>query len=325
MTEFAAWTPDSRPCCRRLRRSAPPAPDGANNWYRNPVTLEAQASDTGSEVLEMRCALDPATAPANYWDLPEGPCPFLGGAHRMYFTGDLARWRRMPDGGAVMEFLGRSDHQVKLRGHRIELGEVESQLHLLPGVAECVAIVRDDNDNDNDMSGDQQLVAYVVAAPGVAVDPVELRESLRTELPEVMVPQHVVLLPAMPRTPNGKLDRSGLPAPHTTKRAGVVTAPTTDSERVVLDAWRTVLGTDEIGVDDNFFDVGGHSLLVVRLHRTLQERLGHPLPLTDLYRYPTVRSFSVSLAESDGEAPIAISNALDRAARRRANMSGRAR
>ncbi len=253
------------------------------------------------------------------------PDPFLGGAHRMYFTGDLARWRRMPDGGAVMEFLGRSDHQVKLRGHRIELGEVESQLHLLPGVAECVAIVRDDNDNDNDMSGDQQLVAYVVAAPGVAVDPVELRESLRTELPEVMVPQHVVLLPAMPRTPNGKLDRSGLPAPHTTKRAGVVTAPTTDSERVVLDAWRTVLGTDEIGVDDNFFDVGGHSLLVVRLHRTLQERLGHPLPLTDLYRYPTVRSFSVSLAESDGEAPIAISNALDRAARRRANMSGRAR
>jgi acyl carrier protein len=102
-----------------------------------------------------------------------------------------------------------------------------------------------------------------------------------------------------------------------------VTAPTTDVERVVLDAWCAVLGTDAIGVDDNFFDVGGHSLLVVRLHRSLQERLGHPVPLTDLYRYPTVRTFSVSLADTNGEAPTAISSALDRAARRRANMRGR--
>ncbi|HRB03205.1 MAG TPA: LLM class flavin-dependent oxidoreductase, partial [Ilumatobacteraceae bacterium] len=242
---------------------------------------------------------------------PFRPRPDGQGPHRMYFTGDRARWRRQPDGTGLVEFLGRSDHQVKLRGYRIELGEVEAHLVAAPGVKECVAIVH------NDASG-EQLVAYVVPRHHAAVDPRAARELMRNSLPEVMVPAHVIVLPSLPLTPNGKLDRAALPPPQTAERAAAsASPPSSETERVVVQAWRDVLAVEAIGIDDNFFDIGGHSLLVVRLHRVLQERIGRPLPLTDLYRHPTVRTFAASLtAPSEGE-PAAISAALDRAARRR--------
>ncbi|MEQ1701974.1 MAG: MupA/Atu3671 family FMN-dependent luciferase-like monooxygenase, partial [Ilumatobacteraceae bacterium] len=243
--------------------------------------------------------------------------PFRGAPHRMYFTGDLARWRRLDDGTTVMEFLGRSDHQVKLRGYRIELGEVEARLAAVAGVGQAVAVVRDD-------AGEQQLVAYVVGTPGHHLDPLAIRDHLRNELPEVMVPSHVVELKAMPHTPNGKIDRAALPPPRAAVHAGTAdAAPTNEIEHTVLAVWREVLAADAISVDDNFFDIGGHSLLVVRLHRALQPRLGREVPLTDLYRFPTVRTFAASLAAEAAEEPVAISAALDRAARRRANLRGR--
>ena len=243
--------------------------------------------------------------------------PFRGAPHRMYFTGDLARWRQLADGQIVLEFLGRSDHQVKLRGYRIELGEVEARLAGTAGVADTVAVVREDT------PGDQQLVAYVVGAPGAHLDPHGIRDALRDQLPEVMVPSHVVELRSLPRTPNGKLDRAALPPPRAATRTQVAAPPASELEAAVLAAWQRVLAADAIGIDDNFFDIGGHSLLVVRLHRALQEQLGRQLALTDLYRFPTVRTFAASLATAADDEPQALSAAIDRGARRRANLRGR--
>ena len=253
------------------------------------------------------------------------PDPFRGAPHRMYFTGDLARWRTGDndnndndngEGHPLMEFLGRSDQQVKLRGYRIELGEIEARMRRLPDVADCVAIVREDS------PGDQQLIAYVVATEHARIDPFAIRDALRAQLPEAMVPAHVVELRALPHTPNGKLDRNALPQP-TTVRAHTAVAPANELERTIVAAWCTVLGVETVGVDDNFFDVGGHSLLVVRLHRTLLERLEQTFALTDLYRFPTVRAFAASLTAPIDSEPAAISAAVDRAARRRANLRGR--
>ncbi|MCE9621064.1 MAG: LLM class flavin-dependent oxidoreductase [Actinomycetia bacterium] len=235
---------------------------------------------------------------------------------RMYRTGDLARWRAGPDGCATLEFIGRADEQVKLRGHRIELGEIESAICRIADVEDCAVIVLDRSDD----RADQQLVAYVATGMARTFDTTAMREQLRTRLPEVMVPNQVVVLSALPRTPNGKLDRRALPA-QAAEAAIDVAQPTTDVEGQVLADWHDVLATNAIGIDDNFFDAGGHSLLVVRLHRQLQQTLGRTIPLTDLYRFPTVRTFAASLA-SNAPSP-AIGTALDRAARRRASTQGR--
>lgn len=242
--------------------------------------------------------------------------PFRGG--RMYSTGDLARWQQQPDGSATLQFLGRSDQQVKLRGHRIELEEVEAEMRRLDGVLDCAAVIHERVDDPFD----QQLLAYVVA-PDPAFDASAARETLRSRLPEVMVPSHVSVLSALPRTPNGKVDRRTLAIQTPSSPASSVPAPAhSDMERRVLASWCQVLGTGALGVDDNFFDVGGHSLLVVRLHRHLQEELDRNIALTDLYRFPTVRTFSTSLT-SGSEKSAAVEGALDRAARRRATSRGR--
>ncbi|MBI4882706.1 MAG: LLM class flavin-dependent oxidoreductase, partial [Actinobacteria bacterium] len=139
--------------------------------------------------------------------------PFCAG-ERMYDTGDLARWREQPNAGAVLEFLGRCDQQVKLRGHRIELGEIEAELRRIDGIEDCAAVVsRRDDDSD------QQLVAYIVTETAAEIDTDEVRRSLRKRLPEVMVPGHVIVLPSLPRTPTGKLDKRSLPARGGTERA----------------------------------------------------------------------------------------------------------
>ncbi|NLV56539.1 MAG: LLM class flavin-dependent oxidoreductase [Acidimicrobiales bacterium] len=259
-----------------------------------------------------------------YHDRPEltaerfVPDPFRGGGRRMYTTGDLVRWREAPDGGGVLEYIGRADHQVKIRGYRIELGEIETRMGSLDGVLECVAVVREDT------PGDQQLVGYVSPRPGHELTPDAVKDHLRVTLPDVMIPGHVAVLPALPHTPNGKIDRNALPSLAEVLGArgrGAAPAPAgSDLERSVLKVWSETLGLDDIGVDDNFFDIGGHSLLVVRLHRRLREVLDVTCPLTDLYRYPTVRSFAESL--ESGPSTEVVQRGRDRAARRRTRRRG---
>jgi aryl carrier-like protein len=174
-------------------------------------------------------------------------------------------------------------------------------------------------------AGDQQLVAFLSARTGQSADPAQIRSYLRDRLPDAMVPAHVLVLPSLPHTLNGKIDRKALPELTETRSARpaaqVPVAAEGDLERTVLAAWHATLGDDTIRVDDNFFDVGGHSLLVVRLHRRLREILKQPIFLTDLYRFPTVRSFVQSMSANvpDG----AAQRGIDRAARRRESFQRR--
>jgi natural product biosynthesis luciferase-like monooxygenase protein len=209
---------------------------------------------------------------------------FAGG--RMYRTGDLARWTRE----GTLEYVGRRDQQVKIRGHRVELGEIEAAVLAEPGVTECAVTVRED------VPGDQRLVAYVVGtADGAAV-----RDALRGRLPDFMVPAHVVSLAELPQTPNRKVDRRALPTPEAAGalREMAYVAPASDIEQTIAKLWQELLGRERIGAEDNFFDVGGHSLLVVRMHRRLRELIAEPVTLTDLYRFPTIRSLTAFLTRN---------------------------
>jgi natural product biosynthesis luciferase-like monooxygenase protein len=225
---------------------------------------------------------------------------------RMYRTGDLARFR---DDG-VLEFLGRRDEQVKIRGHRVELSEIEAAILREPSVFACVVVMRED------VPGDQRIVAYVVARLAEKVDAGGLREALRARLPEFMVPSHVISLPELPHTPNRKIDRRALPPPSDGDgaRPTAYAAPQGEIEVTIAKLWQDVLGRDRIGTDDNFFDVGGHSLLVVRMHRTLSGLISQPVTLTDLYRFPTIRSLSQFLTHGSSKS---VEKGAERASLRR--------
>jgi acyl-CoA synthetase (AMP-forming)/AMP-acid ligase II/acyl carrier protein len=214
------------------------------------------------------------------------PDPFSAG-ERLYRTGDLAR--RLPSG--AIEFLGRIDHQVKIRGHRIELGEVEAALAALPDVESCVAAVRPDE------HGDDRLVAYVVAKPGGALDPAGLRSLLETGLPASMIPSVFVVLPELPLDPNGKIDRRALPEPSPSARAGF-TPPRTPLEEEVARIWGEILGVGRIGIDDSFWELGGHSLLATRALARLADAFGVEVPLQTLFLAPTLGAFSTALGEA---------------------------
>jgi acyl carrier protein len=229
-----------------------------------------------------------------------------GRTERVYRTGDVARLRA--DGR--LEFLGRRDHQVKVRGHRIELGEIEAVLAGHPGVRTCVVAVRED------APGDQRIVGYVVPARGVAFDAEAARGTLRARLPEYMVPNVFVTVEAMPLTPSGKIDRKALPAPAAPAARGEDPgdASMTPVQRDVAAAWREVLRVERVGLHDNFFDIGGHSLLLVKLHATLKRDLGCELSLVELFQWTTVAAQAARLsaaAAPDG----ALRRAQARAAR----------
>ena len=237
------------------------------------------------------------------------------GEGRAYRTGDLALRRR--DGR--LEFLGRGDHQVKIRGHRIELGEIEAVIGEYPGIARAIVTARED------APGDVRLVAYFAADKGQSVSPQALRERLAERLPDFMVPAHLVALEALPRLPNGKIDRSALPKPDVAAAAARPTrivAPEGSTEQAIAAVWRDVLNLSEVGTRDNFFDIGGHSLLAVQVHRRLRDVLGRQLPLTDVFRFPTIRALAAHIgALEDGAA--APQPAPTRAAGRRAAMQRR--
>lgn len=240
--------------------------------------------------------------------------PFKSG-ERIYWTGDLAKYR---DDG-VIEFLGRIDHQVKIRGYRIELGEIEARLGEHESVRECVLLLREDT------PGDQRLVAYLVPK-GVAPNPNDIRDHLRRDLPEYMVPNDVVVLDAMPLTPNGKIDRKQLPAPTEGGQgsAAAYEAPKDELQQTIVDIWQDTLKLDKVGVNDNFFDLGGHSLLIVRVHQLLKQQVADkPISLTDLYRFPTIASLTEFL--NSDQKNESLKKSSDRASRRRERMGLRKR
>jgi amino acid adenylation domain-containing protein len=231
-----------------------------------------------------------------------------GGVERVYRTGDLARFR--PDG--QLEFIGRRDTQVKVRGYRIELGEIETLLAEQEGVGDCVVIVREDT------PGDQRLVAYVVAEGGVEnFDAEAARTSLRERLPDYMVPNQFATLDALPLTPNGKIDRKALPAPQTLGASRNSTADEVlmnASERRVAAIWREVLNITQVGLHDNFFDLGGHSLLLVKLRAVLGREFGREISLVELFQRTTVASQAERLSK-DAVVSDAVGRAQARAAR----------
>ncbi len=198
---------------------------------------------------------------------------------RMYRTGDLVRYRA--DG--TIEFLGRLDHQVKIRGFRIEPGEIEAALRGLPAVEECIVVARED------APGDKRLVAYVGSRATPPPSAAELRAHLLTRLPEYMVPAAFVVLEALPLSANGKVDRAALPDPPAPLRAAVpLAAASADLQRTIAQVWREELHLDHVGLDDSFFDLGGHSLAILRVQHRLQQLLGLELSVVDLFQHPTV-------------------------------------
>lgn len=207
---------------------------------------------------------------------------------RIYRTGDLARYLR----NGNIEFLGRLDHQVKLRGFRIELGEIESVLSQQEHVQQAVVVAREDQ------PGNQQLVAYVIPALSSPTSG-DLRKFLQQSLPDYMVPAAFVFMDALPRTPNGKIDRRALPAPTDvswdSQRPRI--APRDDLETQLVIIWAGILGTNGVGVRDNFFELGGHSLLAARLFAQIENRFGIHLPLATLFQSPTVEQLANVLRE----------------------------
>ncbi len=185
---------------------------------------------------------------------------------KIYRTGDLARYRF--DGN--IQFLRRNDKQVKVRGFRIELGEIEQNLNSHPAIQQSVVIVREDT------PGDARLVAYVVPRSGTVVAATELRDHIRKSLPHYMVPQHIVSLQQMPLTNNGKIDHKALPAPsvEAAPETSEIALPTTPAEKYLASVWQEVLELDDIGINDTFFDIGGHSLLVMQVIAQVQQKTG---------------------------------------------------
>jgi acyl carrier protein len=221
------------------------------------------------------------------------PDPARPGGRR-YRSGDLARW--LP--GGELDYHGRADQQVKVRGFRIEPGEIEAALLGHPAVRAAVVVAAADGD------GERRLVAYLVAAPGAELPAVgELRAWLGERLPEYMVPGAFVGLPALPLTANGKVDRRALPAAGGAGLAAAVAyaAPRTPTEEALAGLWREVLKVERVGVDDDLFDLGAHSLLAVRLIARIRDTFGVELPLRSLYEAPTVARLAVLVVQLRAE------------------------
>ena len=204
---------------------------------------------------------------------------------KLYRTGDLAYYRK--DG--TIEFLGRQDHQVKIRGYRIELGEIETALSSHEDIREAVVIAREDT------PGDVRLVAYVIPQKDSLTDTEELRNYIKGKLPEYMVPSQYLSVESFPLTPNGKIDRKAFPVPSefnfdTVKKEVVL--PTNELEEKIAAVWQDILKLPKVGINDNFFDIGGHSLLAVQLHAKLKVVVDPELSLTDIFRFSTIKAIS---------------------------------
>lgn len=218
---------------------------------------------------------------------------------RMYRTGDLARF--LPDGN--IQYLGRIDNQVKLRGFRIELGEIETVLAKHPSVQSAVVIVRED------IPGNKRLVAYVVphGTSATSISTAALKDLVRQRLPDYMVPSAFVELSALPLSPNGKINRRLLPAPDWSGAEGEdAILPRSELEATLVEVWQRVLGVPKIGVRDNFFDLGGHSLMAARVLSEVEKITGKELPLSALFRGATVESLAQFIEFQDASEPVVM-------------------
>jgi amino acid adenylation domain-containing protein len=215
------------------------------------------------------------------------PDPFAGAGARMYRTGDRALWQ----GDGNLRVLGRTDHQVKVRGYRVELGEIEAELRRLPEVRECLVTVR------TDRPGDPRLVAYVVGGTTAEA----LRTALLRSLPEYMVPSAFVLLPALPQTATGKLDPRSLPAPDYARPGAEFDEPRNYEEAQLIPMWEELLGARGIGATQSFFDLGGSSLLALRLFTQVNRRFGCDLPVATLFAGATVRHMADAIRAQRAE------------------------
>jgi amino acid adenylation domain-containing protein len=218
---------------------------------------------------------------------------------RLYRTGDLVRYRS--DG--TLDFLGRMDHQVKLRGFRIELGEIENVLRNFPGVLDAVTLLRESND-------DKRLVAYLVFSGGAAPAVATLRDHLRATLPDYMIPSAFVFLQELPRLPNGKLDRNALPLQEQKPDAGGLkfAAAATSLQQAISAAFCTVLEVEQVGVDQNFFDLGAHSLQIVRVHEELNQRIAAKVPLISFFQYPTIQTLAAFIEQQSPDEAYGATN-----------------
>jgi amino acid adenylation domain-containing protein len=257
----------------------------------------------GGEGLARGYLGQPALTAERFVPHPFGERP--GG--RLYRTGDVVRWR---DGG-TLEFVGRGDDQLKVRGYRIEPAEVEAALRQHPAVA-AAHVGRHD----------ARLVAYVVPAPGPPPAAGDLREHLSDLLPQYLVPDAFVTLDRLPLTPRGKIDRRALPAPDAAPEASPYDPPAGDLERALASVWQEVLGLDRVGVHDNFFDLGGHSLLLVRVQRRIAEAFGHEVPILTLFQQPTIAALAAHLA---GRAEAALDGGAEHPEAGRARLAARRR
>ncbi len=243
------------------------------------------------------------------------PNPFSQSpGERLYCTGDLARY--LADGN--IEFLGRKDHQVKVRGYRIELGEIETALSRHPSVRDCLVAA------SGDSGGDKKLVAYFVSAVPAVPDTQSLRGFLREHLPDYMVPSAFVAMDAFPLTANGKVDRRALPS-FEGARPELTTdyvAPATPVEQKIASVWRDVLNLDKVGLHDNFFDLGGHSLHLMQVHGRLKPAFDGKLAMVDLFKYPTVGSLA-RFMDGDVTSADAARESQDRGSQRRTAMQRR--
>jgi amino acid adenylation domain-containing protein len=227
---------------------------------------------------------------------------------KLYRSGDLAR--RLP--GGDLEYLGRADQQVKIRGFRVELGEIQTALTRQPSVREAFVVAKDSCD------GEKSLVAYVVPACGQVPGVDKLRRDLQSTLPTYMIPAYFIFLDHLPLTSNGKIDRSALPAT-STRRASMEQsfhAPESKLEHEIARIWQEVLQLDKVGIDDNFFDLGGNSLRLAVVHSQLQELIGRSFSITDLFAHTTVRHVAAALNQSEAQLQLG-KELLSRAQRQR--------
>ena len=233
---------------------------------------------------------------------------------RLYRTGDQARWLASGD----IEFIGRLDLQIKIRGYRVEPGDIETALERHPLLRDTCVVARDADD------GGKRLTAYLVAhdtAPNVT----DLRAFLADKLPDYMIPSAFVFLNALPLNANGKIDRAALPAPTTTRPqlAAAFAAPTNDTEQFLATLWREVLHLDRVGVRDNFFDLGGDSVLLVQIHQRLETHFHREVPITALFEHPTIADLAQHLTADGTHAAARQQTIADRAARQRAALTRR--
>ncbi|BAZ20878.1 amino acid adenylation domain-containing protein [Kalymmatonema gypsitolerans NIES-4073] len=238
------------------------------------------------------------------------PDPFGEAGSRLYKTGDLVRYKT--DGN--IEYIGRIDYQVKVRGFRIELPEIEALLSQHPTVQQAVVIAKE-------IAGDKRLVAYLVPQAEAAPATGELRSFLKQQLPEYMVPSYFVVLESLPLTPNGKVDRKALPDPeHTRVEAEAYVAPRNEIERLLSSVWQEVLNLEKVGVNDNFFELGGHSLLVIQVHSKLNNNkllgINRDISVVDLFKYPTISTLAQYLGQEQDVEVQTKQKSNDRASKR---------